>query len=337
MAATIKDIAKQARVSVASVSRALNGSTKVDATTRERILRVARRLRYTPHAGARSLITRRTHTVGVLLPDIHGEFFSELIRGIDRAARAHGLHLLVSSSHGDATEAAAALASMSGRVDGLLVMSPHVDADFLSDTLPPGLPSVLMNTREGSGAYPSFLVDNFGGAMAVTQHLARQRRSRIAFITGPDSNFESQERQRGYLAALASLRGKPEPIIIAGNFTEESGYLAGRQILGMRSMPDAVFAANDMMAVGCLLALTAGHVKVPEVIAIAGFDDIPIASYVAPPLTTVRVDIAEMGRRALEALAPVLADSSLRFDKSNRTETLRTTLIVRKSCGASNG
>ena len=122
MAATIKDVALRARVSIASVSRALNGTGAVTEKTRQRVLRAARQLRYTPHQAARSLITRRTGTIGVLLPDIFGEYFSELIRGIDRAARERKLHLLVTSSHGNAQEAAVALASLNGRVDGALVM-----------------------------------------------------------------------------------------------------------------------------------------------------------------------------------------------------------------------
>ena len=136
MASTIRDVARVAGVSVATVSRALNGATNVLPETRERILQAARELRFTPSGAARSLITRRTDTIGALLPDLHGEYFSELIRGIDQAARARGLHLLLSSSHGDAHEAAAALRAMSGRVDGLLVMTPHADADFLQHKVP---------------------------------------------------------------------------------------------------------------------------------------------------------------------------------------------------------
>src|SRR5450755_3579169 len=160
MAVTIKDVAREARVSVASVSRALNGHDTVTEDTRQRIAGVATRLRYVPHSGARSLITRRTQTIGALLPDLHGEFFSELIRGIDLAARARGMHLLVSSSHGDASEAAAALRAMQGRVDGMLVMSPHANADFLCGNLSPHLPAVLMNTRVAGGTHSSFAVDN---------------------------------------------------------------------------------------------------------------------------------------------------------------------------------
>jgi LacI family transcriptional regulator len=202
MPPTIKDVARVAGVSVATVSRALNGADNVLPGTRQRILDAARELRFTPSGAARSLITRRTDTIGALLPDLYGEYFSELIRGIDQAARARGLHLLVSSSHGDADEAAAALRAMNGRVDGLLVMSPHADADFLQHNLPVGLPAVLINTGAELPGHARFVVDNYGGALAMTRHLVAAGRKRIAFIGGPAGNQEAQERLRGYRAGL---------------------------------------------------------------------------------------------------------------------------------------
>jgi LacI family transcriptional regulator len=332
VAITIKDVAKQAKVSVASVSRAINGSGGISSTTRERILRAARKLRYTPHGAARSLITRRTHTVGVLLPDMHGEFFSELIRGIDRAARARGLHLLVSSSHGDATEAAAALRAMHGRVDGLLVMSPHADAEFLEANLPHGAPLVLMNTHAPGAEHPSFTVDNFGGAYAMIKHLVGRGHPRIAMIAGPAANYEASERLRGYREALAELLPDAEELVLHGDFTEESGWRAARQLLALAARPAAVFAANDMMAIGCLAALREAGIAVPKDIAVTGYDDIPIARYVAPPLTTVRVRIAELGALALERLALALENPE---KASTATQHLRTELVIRGSCGRS--
>lgn len=328
MAATIKDVARRARVSIASVSRALNNAASVAPQIRARVLRAARTLHYTPHAGARSLITRRTHTVGVLLPDMHGEYFSELIRGADRAARARGLHLLVSSAHDSPAEAAAALRSMNGRVDGLLVMSPHLDAALLADALPPGLPAVLMNTRAPARRFPELLVDDFGGARAVTRHLAGRGYRRIAHLRGPAHNFEAGERLRGYLAGLTAPR---QPQVIDGDFTEDSGYRAGRSLAAAPERPEALFAANDMMAIGCLYALTEAGLRVPEDVAIAGFDDIPLARFVTPPLTTVRVDIAAMGQRALERLVESFGSAR---GRAAAAETLPVELVVRRSCGA---
>lgn len=330
MAATIKDVARRAKVSVASVSRALNGSGRVGAETRERILRVVRELHYTPHAAARSLSTRRTHTVGVLLPDIYGEYFSELIRGIDRAARARSLHLLVSSSHGDAMEAALALRAMSGRVDGLLVMSPHADAEFLENNLPHGVPLVLMNTRDTGARFPRFNVDNYGGAYAMVKHLAARGHSKIALIAGPDENYDAEERLRGYRDALAQLNPPREEMIFRGEFTEESGCEAGKQIVALTDRPTAVFATNDMMAIGCLFALSEAGISVPNEIAVTGYDDIPIVRFLSPPLTSVRVRIAELGALALERLALGMEDPA---KMSTTAQTLRTTLAVRSSCG----
>jgi LacI family transcriptional regulator len=330
MAVTIRDVAREAKVSVASVSRALNGNTNVTDTTRRRILRVATKLRYMPHGAARSLITRRTQTIGALLPDLFGEFFSELIRGIDLAARARGLHLLVSSSHGDADEAAAALRAMQGRVDGLLVMSPHVDVEFLYRNLPDALPAVLMNTAVKSAQYSTLNIDNYGGALAMTEHLLKRGFRSIVFINGPEGNFDASERLRGFRKAIAASKRKIDTEILSGDFTEESGHAAARHLLASAHRPQAVFAANDMMAIGCLLALGEGGVRVPEDIAIAGFDDIPIARFVNPPLTTVRVRIAELGRSALEQLAGQLEAPDA---KRASAQTPGCEIVVRASCG----
>lgn len=332
MATTIKDVARAAGVSVATVSRALNRADNVTPETRRRVEAVAQELRFTPSSAARSLITRRTHTVGALLPDLYGEYFSELIRGIDLKARARGLHLLVSSSHGDAQEAVAALRAMHGRVDGLLVMSPHVDTDSLADNLPPGLPAVLINTRFPGDEHSSFAVDNYGGAHAMTRHLISRGHRRVAFIGGPDKNYEAQERLRGYRTALAELLpGEPE-LVLPGDFTEESGWRAGSEIASLATRPEAVFCGNDMMAIGCLAALAEAGVRVPHDIALAGFDDIPISRYVTPPLTTVRVRIAELGSLAMDRLASAIENPGR---SAAQHQTLRAELVVRQSCNTS--
>lgn len=330
--ATIKDVAREAGVSVATVSRALNGAENVLPHTRQRILDVARELRYAPSGAARSLITRRTDTVGALLPDLHGEFFSELIRGIDQAARARGLHLLLSSSHDDVHEAAAALRAMNGRVDGLIVMSPHADDDFLSQNLPPTLPAVLLNSGVQGARQPVFAVDNFGGARAMTEHLVGSGRRRIAFLGGPAGNFEAQERRRGYEAGLPA---GSRPVLLSGDFSEQSGHAAGAALAALAAgeRPDALFCANDMMAVGALHAFADAGLRVPDDIALAGFDDIPLARYMRPALSTVRVPIAAMGTKALDALADALdvGDRSRALAQPPRT-VIPVELVVRESC-----
>ena len=328
-AVTIKDVARRANVSVATVSRALNGHVNVADAVRRRVVSIADELRYTPHHAARSLSSRRTHTIGVVLPDLHGEFFSELMRGIDGVARERGMHLLVSSYHGHPEEQVAALGAMRGRVDGLIVMSPSVsNAGCLGEHLLSSLPSVLVNTHASALGARALSVDNHGGARTMVRHLIDCGYRRIAFIAGPEDNFEAHERQRGYFDALAEAGLESHAWVIRGDFDEASGHRAGLELVGAQQRPDAVFAANDMMALGCLFALNQSGVRVPDEIALAGFDDIPLARYVHPALTTMRVDIPELGARAMRMLLDHVAATP------ETSLPLPTELIVRASTRA---
>jgi LacI family transcriptional regulator len=328
--ATIKDVAREAKVSVASVSRVLNGLGGVTPATQKIVREVAARLHYVPDSAARSLITGRTHTIGAVLPDLYGEFFSELIRGIDLAARARGLHLLVSSSHDGVEDAAAAVRAMRGRVDGMLILSEYVDAAFLAENLPEKLPAVLLDSPIKSTCYPVLNIDNRAGAIAMVRHLAEAGHQHIAFISGPRTNFDAQQREKGYRAAMAKHAPGAALAVIDGDFTEESGYRAGYELLSRKPRPQAVFAANDMMAIGCLYAFKEAGIDVPGDIALAGFDDILIARYVTPPLSTVQVRIADLGRIALERLAALLNPS----DKTPASvDTLGCDIVIRESCG----
>jgi LacI family transcriptional regulator len=333
MNATIRDVARKARVSVATVSRVLNGKGPVLETTRARIQATIEALGYVPHGAARSLITRRTNTIGVLLPDIHGEFFSELIRGIDAAVRRAGYHLLVSSSHGDRGETGAVFRAMRGRVDGLVVLSPDLSVPALRASIPESVPVVLVNSpSEGSGPFDLINIDNYSGACAMVRHLRSLGHERIAFLRGPSPNSDAAERLRGYRESMASLGlGTPEELELPGNFREDGGYDAGERIARMSRPPTAIFAANDAMAIGCLAALRDAGRSVPRDFALAGFDDIPIGSFTAPPLTSVRVSIAELGGSAAERVL-----HGIRHENSHKRMhlTLPTTLVVRESCGS---
>ena len=322
---TIRDVARLAQVSVATVSRALNGQQNVARPVRERVLDAARELKYVPHHAARSLSSRKTRTIGVVLPDLHGEFFSELMRGIDQVAREHGQHLLVSSYHGHPEELGDALRAMRGRVDGLLVMSPFVDSSAIAHDLDDTQPAVLINTHLSGVGVGTLSIDNHGGALAMVEHLAAQGFERIAFVAGPADNFDAAERLRGYREAMAALRPNIEPLVLQGAFDESSGHAAGRALLEMDERPDAVFAANDMMALGCLFAFHQAGLRVPDDIGLAGFDDIPLARHVS--LTTVQVRIAELGERAIARLIGGL--ESKEFD--DREETHEPELIVRST------
>ena len=329
-AATIRDVAEHARVSVASVSRVLNGSDAITESTRQRVLDAVAQLRYVPHVGARSLSTSRTDTIGVILPDLFGEFFSELIRGMDLAARAHGKHLIVSSSHDDAEDTLTAVRSMRGRVDGMIVLSPHVRAANLAADVAGRMPVLLMNGGAEEAGRPSIVIDNQGGAGTAVQHLIATGRRRIAHIRGPEGNIEADQRAAGYASALDGQA----PIVVEGEFSQASGHRAATALLAMEQRPDAVFAANDMMAVGALLAFQEAGVRCPEDIAVVGFDDVPIASLMRPALTTMRVNLAEIGRRGVERLIGLVRAHAAGEPSDAACETVRPVLVERQSTAA---
>lgn len=325
--ATIRDVAERAGVSVATVSRVLNSTSQVRDETAQRVLEATEALEYVPHVGARSLSTRRTSTIGVLLPDLHGEFFSEVIRGIDSAARRTGYHLLVSGSHSDWTEMSAVLGATRGRVDGIIVMAPDRDAEAVRVHLPRGVPAVLLNCHADS--IPSISIDNKGGSRAMVKHLVSLGHERIAFIRGPEANADAWERLQGYRTEMRRTGDRDAELELAGDFTEDGGFAAAGVALALDPRPTAIFAANDAMAVGALGALREAGIDVPGEMAVVGFDDIPIARFVAPPLTTVGVEISEFGRRAFNLLQEVLSGD----ERAIRSDTVSTRLVIRESCG----
>ena len=304
---TIRDVAREAGVSVASASRALNGHDNVTVETRARIQAAASKLRYVPHSGARSLTRRKSDAIGVVLPDLFGEYFSELIRGIDRVAHAHGLQLLLSNMHGNPHEAASAARAMRGQVDGLLVMSPDMRREQLFDSLSPGLPAVLLNCHAPTPDIASVGIDNDGAARIMTRHLVDSGYRRIAFVSGPRHNRDTQERLAGFRAAIAGATGERNPIVVPGDYSEGSGADAAHLLIAGRLPVDAIFCANDMMAVGCCNVLAEAGIAIGRDVGVAGFDDIPIAHYVTPSLTTMNARTAELGATAAKALIAILA------------------------------
>ena len=334
LAATIRDVARASRVSTATVSRVFNDSPLVSVETRERVRAAASRLGYWPNSIARSLITNRTHMVGVLMPDLHGEFFSEILHGVDLKARACGLHILVSRSSSSAEERVGALRSMRGRVDGLIVMAPDLEDPATLAGRVGEVPTVYLNPDGGVRSGDTLSIENVEGARQVVSHLIGLGHRRIAMITGPDRNIDARQRREGYRSALREASIPFEPRLeFAGDFSERSGYEAMLAILRHEPRPTALFAANDYMAVGAIGALHDHDRRVPEDLAVAGFDDIPLARYLTPPLTTVHVDMLRFGERAVE----LLRERTTGPRTAARHDVLETRLVVRGSCGAHGG
>jgi LacI family transcriptional regulator len=324
--ANIRDVAQRAQLSVATVSRALNGLENVSELARERIAQAVKELGYVPHAGARSLSLARNNAIGVVLPDLHGEFFSEIVRGMDREASRRGYLLLLSNLHSGTEQELNALRAMRGRVDGLVVMAPHVDIDELAAALPRGLPSILINTRDSTGQFPAIHLDNAAGASAVVDHLVAAGRTRLVHIAGPATNIDAQERTATFRNAVEAHGVKGT--VVQGNFDIQSGEAAIAALIDRGVEFDAIFAANDNMAIGAIQALRSAGRTIPGDVAVAGFDDIPLARHLA--ITCVRVRIAELGERALSRLLDGLANSDGGGDELHRPE-----LIVRETTGPS--
>jgi len=301
MGVTIRDVADEASVSATTVSRVFNHDHLVKPDTRERVLKAARRMGYTPNAAAQSLSSGRTQSLGVILPAPHGEFFSELIRGLDEAAQESDHYLLIASSHYNQKEGASALNSLVGRVDGLIIMTPRVQSGALTANVDLDMPTVFINTDRGDTRADLFSLENRLGAERAVSHLIERGRRRIAVITGPVGSRDVEDRMAGYREALRTHDLEAGPVV-EGTFTQESGYEAGQEIARLENPPDAIFACNDYMAMGAMAALAEAGFSVPEDIAVAGFDDIASARYASPPLTTVHVPIYEIGRHAAARL-----------------------------------
>ncbi len=331
MSTSIRDVATLAGVSTATVSRVMNGSHGVKDAARQAVLRAARQLNYVPHAAARALITGRTRTIAVLLPDMHGAFFSELIRELDQCAHAHGQSLLVASLHGSLDEVHKVVALIHGQVDGVILMAPFIDAPARLTDLILTVPTVLLNAPGPVLDNPVLTVDNAGGAHQVVRHFAALGYRDIVHIAGPSNNFDAAERARGFHAAARQLKLTVHRDI-PGDYSESAGQHAGQRIAASAQRPRAVFAANDNMAVGCLEALTAAGVRVPDDIAVAGFDDIPIARFTSPPLTTVRPPVALQGVEAFEWLVKAIGRrDGTPLPPVPRAQPMPTDLIVRES------
>lgn len=325
---TIREVAKAAGVSVATASRALNGLSNVTPATREKIEAAAARLHYVPHSGARSLTLQCSDTIGVILPDLFGEFFSEIIRGIDKVVHGAGKNLLLGNMHGSPEETIHAIRAMRGRVDGLLVMPPNSRADSIGGANASTIPTVLLNARSRDSDTPFVTVDNYAGARLVTEHLIDRGAKRIVHLAGPASNRDASERERGFRETLRDKLGDEEPVVLPGDFREDAGREAARLLLANKTPFDAVFAGNDVMAVDLMAELQRAGVRIGTDVMVAGFDDIPLARYVTPQLTTVHSDITRLGSIAAQLVLRMVAGEEI---GDERNLVIAPTLAIRES------
>lgn len=305
--ATVYDVARHAGLSIATVSRVYNGSLYVSAKSKAKVLKSAKALNYVPHVGARSLMSKKTDTIGVVLPDMHGEFFSELIRGIDLGARSKGMHMLVSCSHDSPKEIMTVLNALRGRVDGILIMSSVLDFSTIDKIFPADFPIILINNHKDDSNCAKIGIDNYRGAYQMVKHLYHQGCNKIFVIAGPKNNHDSLQRIQGITRAVDEFQDLSLVDVVHGDFTDDSGYKIAESIVDNIESIDAIFALNDMMAIGCMRFFADKPITIPNDVKLAGFDGIPLSRYCSPSLTTIKVPIFELGQQALQLLLQELA------------------------------
>jgi LacI family transcriptional regulator len=296
---TIKDVAKRARVSITSASYALNGTGTISEATRKRVLAAAEELNYHPNAFARNLKKRKTLTIGVFISRFGGSFYEEILEGIHDAILKTDYELVV------CPESRAIRRILAHRqVDGAIVFDSKIDSDMLVKLASKRYPIILLDRYlEGDSLFP-LLLDNQKGAREVFYHLLDQDGRNLCFVSGAEDSFDNMERK---MAFLAEAERKEIPVrICQGNFTESSGYEAARKVIASGDLPDAVFCANDQMAIGFIRAMKESNLKAPEDIAVVGFDDIQIAKYMQPTLSTIGASRFDWGSLAASQLIELL-------------------------------
>lgn len=334
-AASIEDVAAAAAVSTATVSRVLNNPELVSAATARRVQQAIHDLDYRPNILAKGLSTRKTRVLGIALPDIFGEFYSELLRGADGEARRSGYHLLVSSEgrirNGDGPDGSLAF----GLIDGMALMITEPDGGLLPEALRAGIPLVVLDTEPQGQQCDSVVVDNECGAREALHHLLESvPPERCCFVGGPKENFDTVQRAAAFRAALAE-RGhtaRPEQLWFGTYTTDWGQRWAAEHIVKapQGSRWSGVLAGNDEIAYGIMVACLDAGIAIPRELRLIGFDDSRVASLVRPTLSSVRVPAAEIGAAAVRLLMERIKDP----DRPPQHLTLPTNLVIRESSGA---
>ncbi len=310
MGVSIKDIARVAGVSHATVSRALRDDPRISEQTKKRIRRIARDMGYFPSAIARGLATGRTDTVGMVVTTISDPFVAPIVQGAEKKAMEAGYSLILSQSGADPDRELAAVRLLrERRVDGVIVTASRVGELYTPLLSELKVPIVLINNQKEGGYLHSIYVDDFAGARAAVEYLLEIGHRKIAYVACPERPLSNKNRFEGYKSALESQGIQAEErlvVRIAGKDDLTRGREAAERLLSYDERPSAVFCYNDLTAVGALQAFRAKEVSVPEEISLVGFDDISIASMVCPALTTVAQPKEEMGIKAMEMLLALM-------------------------------
>jgi LacI family transcriptional regulator len=328
---TIRDVARMAGVSVATVSRYLNNAMLLAPATALRVKQAMDELNFVPHPIARNLATNRTNTIGLLLLDIGGNFYSPLLRGIEDVSSEAGFDLLIHSTRGSHTGNTRRRTLTEHITDGLLSFIDALDNVELTRLNRIGFPVVLMHQSPPSGLdIPVVTIENQEGARQIVEHLIKvHSRKRIIFLQGPPGNEDSNAREMGYCQALKENDLPFDPnLVTIGNYDTEYAYNTAKKLVVNGVEFDAIFTGDDDSAIGVLQALQEAGIRVPESVSVAGFDDSIFARLLNPSLTTIHAPIEEVGRHAVHQLIHLI-----RGEHADPRIVLPTEMIIRQSCG----
>ncbi|MEW6719379.1 MAG: LacI family DNA-binding transcriptional regulator [Thermodesulfobacteriota bacterium] len=324
----ITDVALKANVSIATVSRVVNNSAhKVHPATRDRVLRAVRELDFHPNALAKGLPTRKTLTIGIIIPDISNPYYSEIVRGIQDVADKTGYSVTLQNTDGKKEGIVRSIYLLREKSADGVIFSGGIISGFETLSILRELKERVVVIGRHDVDFPAVTVDNIGGATQAAQHLIDLGHSAIGFIGGQDGSTTSLDRQTGYRNALAQNGLKiQENLIRLGSWDPRSGYIMSKSLLRGKERPTAIVAANDQMAFGAVKAAKELGLSVPGDLAVTGFDDIPLSSYFDPPLTTVAIPIQEIGAAAMRMLVGRISGG-----KFEKFKVFNTKLIVRGS------
>jgi len=309
---TIRDVARAAGVSPQTVSRAINNKGEISPDTRTRILQLIDELGYHPNYIARSLTTHRTATLGLVVPDIANPFFPEIARGVEDLACTHDYQVFLCNTDENPARERAMLNSLAAKqVDGIILCSSRLNEAELSAIAAKMPPMVLVNRTLKTARVGTVMIDDVRGARQAMAHLLAGGHRSIALLSGPTTSYSGQQRLQGYQEALSAAGLPFDPdLVIATAPRVEGGYEAATRLLAHHPGVTAIFAYNDLVAIGALQACAAAGRRVPEDIVVVGYDDIPLASLVMPALTTVHVPKYRLGQLVSEMLLALLADKT---------------------------
>lgn len=332
MAASMKDVAKRAGVSTATVSRVLSGGTGVSPRLQQRVLAAIEELNYQPSRVARSLRTRSSRILGLIISDIQNPFFTSVVRGVEDVAYAHQYVLLLCNSDEDPDKEKLYIDVLQAeQAAGMIVSPTREDSPHFAPLVEAGYPMVCMDRRLPGLAVDTVVVDNVEGARRAVSHLLALGHNRIGTICGPRVMTTGRERGEGYRLALEQHGLTMDPVLVyIGDNKETGGYRGAQQLLSLPDPPTALFVGNNLMTIGAMNAISDRGLRIPEDVALVSFDDLPWSSLYRPALTAVVQPTYELGHAAAELLLKRIDDNG----RLPREIELATTLVVRESCGA---